>query len=163
MRDAHGRWERWKRARHNITRGHRVTALRYIGAGTIPSGEVRAMTLSGCPSRDELAAFGTGRLSGPAFAAIAQHVEQCAPCESALQALDTADDPLVSRLRHMPRLAPTPVPKELVAAARCLRDMAAPIPPNVADGCRLGRFQLVEQIGAGSYGRVFRARDTELD
>jgi hypothetical protein len=121
------------------------------------------MTPSGCPAPTELAAFGTGRLSGPAFAVVAQHVEQCPTCESTLRAMDTADDPLVSRLRHMPRLAPAPVPNDLVAAARSLRDVASPSGTILGDGCRLGRFQLVEQIGAGSYGRVFRALDAELD
>ena len=29
--------------------------------------------------------------------------------------------------------------------------------------CRLGRFELEAELGVGSFGHVFRARDTELD
>lgn len=121
------------------------------------------MKASGCPNRADLAAFGTGRLSGPAFTAVAEHVENCATCESALQALDTAADPLVAGLRHMTPVAPPPVPLDLVEAARSVRDVASFARPRFAGGCRLGKFELVEQIGAGSYGRVFRARDAELN
>ena len=32
-----------------------------------------------------------------------------------------------------------------------------------AGDCRLGKFELQAELGAGSFGHVFRARDTELD
>src|SRR5207248_8112241 len=32
-----------------------------------------------------------------------------------------------------------------------------------AGACRFGRFQLESELGVGSFGHVFRARDTELD
>src|SRR5205823_9457872 len=53
--------------------------------------------------------------------------------------------------------APTgpPVPTELLAAARS--SCRAPGGPR-----RIGKFELLEELGLGAFGHVFRARDTEL-
>src|SRR5205823_13453114 len=39
----------------------------------------------------------------------------------------------------------------------------APIPAGPAAGSRLGKFELVECLGTGAFGQVFKAIDTELD
>src|SRR5262249_37454179 len=127
-----------------------------------------SVNTAGCPDEAVLAAFATGNLSGPAFQRIAQHVERCRACETALGALDDQTDSLLLRLRQSAcQQAPAaePVPQALLAVARsfCGEHGLANAPPTPTTPRRLGKFELLEELGVGSFGHVFRARDTELD
>ena len=120
-----------------------------------------------CPDRAELEGFAVGSLPGPLFAQVAAHVEGCVACEAALQSLDPLADPLLSQLRRLNAadgMEAEPVPDELIAAVRSTRAGCGAAAWYSADECnhRLGKFELVERLGAGSYGYVFRARDVEL-
>ena len=118
----------------------------------------RATTLE-CPEPAALVEFRTGNLSGPTLERIAAHVQHCAACETALDALDEQTDAFLSRLRQAAitdQPADESVPHELLAAARACRDQPAEGPR------RLGKFKLLEELGLGSFGQVFRALDTEL-
>ncbi len=123
------------------------------------------MTPSACPDRDELRAFSAGLLPGQTFDAVAGHLERCSSCEAALAALDDQPDDLLARLRTMMHGAMPEglIPAGLLAAVRSLPVRS--IRDRIAAGepCRLGRFDLVEELGAGSFGHVFRARDAELN
>jgi serine/threonine protein kinase len=119
-----------------------------------------------CPARAELEGFVVGTLSSSEFARVAGHVERCPDCEEAVQALDHFTDPFLSRLRRSTASDASeaePVPCELVAAvgfASTRREadwLLSERGPR-----RLGKFELLERLGTGSFGYVFRARDTEL-
>jgi hypothetical protein len=132
-----------------------------------------------CPSQDQLSAFAVGNLSAAAFAEVAGHVETCPDCEALLQEFDDHSDGLVTGLRHLkpPREnEPFAVPQDLLTVARqaATPDTGASSQISVDSGrryarqlalgsCRLGKFELQAELGAGSFGYVFRARDTELD
>ena len=99
-----------------------------------------------CPTPDELAAFLAGKL--PRFS---EHVETCPRCEEALRAFE---DPRVDVLSGSGKdVGSDAVPEKLLEAARSAR-AAAPV--------KLGRYEFIGEIGAGSYGRVFKARDPQL-
>ncbi len=125
------------------------------------------MGLTGCPDRGELESFMVGDLSHRDFSRIAGHVEGCLECERVLQALDHLSDALLSRLRRIsPGLEPAVdrVPDELIARVSSRRSCAGSASwLSGSEGPRsLGRFELLERVGAGSFGYVFRAHDTEL-
>jgi eukaryotic-like serine/threonine-protein kinase len=126
------------------------------------------MGAADCPDRAELQGFAIGSLPGPLFAQVAAHVEECADCEATLQVLDRLADPLLSQLRRLDGTddsEPEPIPEDLIAAVRSNRAHCGAAAWFAADEChqRLGKFDLVERLGAGSYGYVFRAHDVELD
>src|SRR5438874_381953 len=117
------------------------------------------MNSRGCPSPSELSEFLTGNLSEPLFENIADHVAHCPECEKAIDAYDDALDSVVFRLRQSPEGTPSvnrPLPEELLHALRAIRpkEEGFAFLPGLH---RLGKFELLEELGIGSFGCVLRA------
>ncbi len=107
-----------------------------------------------CPDPSELASFGLGNLAQPRFETVAEHVLACEPCQRKLDELDPSNDELARQLRRLREAAPGGV----------VFDHGRHIAAALAHGSfTLGKFELVEELGVGSFGYVFAARDTELD
>jgi tRNA A-37 threonylcarbamoyl transferase component Bud32 len=123
------------------------------------------MDTARCPPSAELSRFAVGNLPRPILARVATHVQQCATCEAALLKLDQQADPLLVSLREASLTemsTVTTVPEELLNAARTLRSRPRRT-ASLTGPRRIGKFDLLEEIGVGSFGQVFRARDTQLD
>jgi serine/threonine protein kinase len=112
-----------------------------------------------CPAPDELAKFAIGDLPADEFDRIADHVASCPDCEAALDRLGPIDDPLLTHLHGLDAAVTTAglVPDRLLQTARRVRHAVEPSPNR-----QLGKFELLEELGVGSFGRVYRARDSQL-
>src|SRR5688572_759042 len=92
-----------------------------------------------CPSPAELAAHVQGSLGPGAAKAIAEHL---AGCERCTRAADTLTDETVSS-------GPRAVPERATAWFEA--------------GAKVGRYVILERLGAGAMGDVYTAYDPELD
>ncbi len=133
-----------------------------------------------CPAVDVLRAFSIGDLEEGRFSQIALHVAGCPNCEAALEQFDDHGDGLLSELKVIARQDTTirsPIPEDVMRAAKLATgngssgtssnvhlDPGRAYARRLSDGpIRLGRFELRSELGDGSFGYVFRARDLELD
>jgi eukaryotic-like serine/threonine-protein kinase len=123
------------------------------------------MTSTACPTDPELASFAIGDLPEPILAQIAHHVETCENCDRRIGSL-THPDEFVSWVRIAASSPATPtenLSNHLVAVAIQAADQGTCDPTAIQCPGTLGNFELLEEVGRGSFGAVFRARDVTLD
>ncbi len=131
-----------------------------------------------CPENAAMAAFAVGDLETEKFDRLAAHLEVCADCAQRLSALDATEDFFVQRLQVLKNEPTSTTSGDLAdrCEARIVETIERQVPCNISfdagkhysrllkDGtCRLGRFELLEEIGCGSFGYVFKAIDTGLN
>jgi serine/threonine protein kinase len=113
---------------------------------------------AGCPGQERLIGLARGTLAEAELNALVGHVEGCPRCEERLRQLETLSDPL---LADLPTAAcPTEdVPAPLLARLQ----QTGGVGPGERSADRLGRFELLGELGAGTFSQVYRAWDPELE
>src|SRR5262249_51553409 len=110
------------------------------------------MNSAACPPADDLSGFALGHLPAARFTQLGEHVERCVACAATLEKLDGLADPLLVQLRGAAQMGLALydyVPEELVAVARSARQKRVSASGLLAAGRRLGKFELLEQLGIG--------------
>ena len=128
------------------------------------------MVTQSCPNPDTLQAFILGNVPEVQATQIADHLDECTVCDQTASSLEQKVDPFVSRLKQPTGDASVFSEADFRDAVRRIADLGrAPSSLDIdlgeldAQGTPFGQYLLLEKIGQGGMGAVYRALHSRLE
>ena len=132
-------------------------------------------SLSNCPEHTQLLALAEGTLALEDTQVLETHVAACEHCDARLASMEERSDTLVRALASLPATDDDEStfrqlqaellsrPERFGGNSDTTEAFESEVPLELILPLKLGNYELLEQIGAGAHGAVFRARHVRLE
>ena len=136
-----------------------------------------ALPMDHCPEHIQLLALAEGTLTESEAAELTRHISRCRSCDAQLGAIEEQSDELLQALATIPandddektfrelqaKLLASPEEFGTLAGTVSHAFIPRDLPADYSLPMDLGSYKLIEQIGVGAHGAVFRARHRRLE